>query len=91
MFGKESELDKMVDSYSMAGPFALIPSQNVFKSQACTPDRGATMRMSILEHLISWILYGGVTCYLLLPDESTWQLDLLLKMVSYVSSASLIE
>ena len=26
VFGKESELDKMVDSHSMAGPFALIPS-----------------------------------------------------------------
>ena len=31
------------------------------------------------------------SCVLLLPDESIEQLDLLLKMVSYVSSASLIE
>ena len=48
------------------------------------------MCMSILGHLISRILYGE-TCYLLLPDESTGQLDILLKMVSYVSNASLIE
>ena len=43
----------------MAGPFDLIPSQNVFESQACTADRGATMCMSILGYLISRILYGG--------------------------------
>jgi hypothetical protein len=59
VFGKESELDKMVDSHSMAGPFDLIPSQNVFKSQACTADRGATMRLSILGYFIPRILYGG--------------------------------
>ena len=50
----------MVDSRSKAGPFALFPWQNVFKSQACTADRGATMCLSILGHLIPWILYGGV-------------------------------
>ena len=60
VFGKESELDKMVDSYSMAGPFALIPSQNVFKSQARTPNLPATMCLSILGCLVSRFLYGGV-------------------------------
>ena len=37
-----------------------------------------------------FVCVGG-SCGLLLPDESIEQLDLLLKMVSYVSSASLIE
>ena len=47
-------------------------------------------------HVNPWIfdipdfVWGG-SCVLLLPDESIEQLDLLLKMVSYVSSASLIE
>ena len=59
VFGKESELDKMVDSHSMAGPFALIPSQNVFKSQARTPNLPATMCLSIMGCLVSRILYGG--------------------------------
>ena len=48
VFGKESELDKMADSHSMAGPFAPIPSQNVFKSQARTPNLPATQCLSIL-------------------------------------------
>jgi hypothetical protein len=47
-------------------------------------------------HVNPWIfdipdfVWGG-SCVLVLPDESIEQLDLLLKMVSYVSSASLIE
>ena len=48
------------------------------------------MCLSILGCLISRILYGG-SCVLLLTDESIEQLDQPLKMVSYVSNASLIE
>jgi hypothetical protein len=33
----------MVNSHWMAGPFDLIPSHNVFKSQACTTKLGAIM------------------------------------------------
>jgi hypothetical protein len=69
VFGKESKLDKMVDSHSMAGPFDLIPSQNVFKSQAYTANRGATMCLSILGYFIPGFCVGG-SCVLLLPDES---------------------
>ena len=83
MFSKEPEMDKMVDCHSMAGPFDLIPSQSVFKSQARTAKHGATMCLSILGYLVSRILYGGWSCVLLLLDESIEQLDLPLKMVSY--------
>ena len=63
-FALESGVDKMVDSQSMAGPFALIPSQNLFESQACTAEPGATICLSIPGNLILLILYGGglATC-----------------------------